>query len=54
MKTSRGKEIVGESATFTGPTSFVETAGGFEDYATAIKRKMLRELVPAVAALDQG
>jgi hypothetical protein len=32
-----------------GPMSFVETAGGFEDYAKAIKRKLLRELVPGLA-----
>ena len=35
-----------------GPASFVETAGGFEDYATAMKRKLLRELVPGLAALE--
>jgi hypothetical protein len=32
-----------------GPESFVETAGGFEDYARAMKRKLLRELVPKFA-----
>ncbi len=32
-----------------GPQSFVEAAGGFEDYARAIKRKLLRELVPGLA-----
>lgn len=36
-----------------GPNSFIETAGGFEDYARAIKRKMLRELVPGLAALQR-
>lgn len=36
-----------------GPLSFVETAGGYEDYAKAIKRKLLRELVPGVAWLRQ-
>ncbi len=34
-----------------GSDSFVETAGGFEDYARAMKRKLLRELVPKFAAV---
>jgi hypothetical protein len=34
-----------------GPESFVETAGGFEDYARAMKRKLLRELVPKFAGV---
>jgi hypothetical protein len=35
-----------------GQNAFVETAGGFEDYASAIKRKLLRELVPTMASLE--
>lgn len=34
-----------------GSESFVETAGGFEDYARAMKRKLLRELVPKFAGV---
>lgn len=33
-----------------GPGAFVETAAGFEDYARAMRRKLLRELAPEVAA----
>ena len=32
-----------------GPQAFVETAAGFEDYGQAMKRKLLRELVPGLA-----
>ncbi|MDB4558983.1 DUF1194 domain-containing protein [Amylibacter sp.] len=34
-----------------GSQSFVETAGGFEDYARAMKRKLLRELVPKLSMM---
>ena len=33
----------------TGPGAFIETAQGYRDYAEAIKRKLLRETIPAVA-----
>ncbi|WGI20797.1 DUF1194 domain-containing protein [Amylibacter sp. IMCC11727] len=36
-----------------GDGSFVETAGGFEDYARAMKRKLLRELVPKLAMVAE-
>ena len=36
-----------------GAESFVETAGGFEDYARAMKRKLLRELVPKFAMVTK-
>ena len=36
-----------------GSESFVETAGGFEDYARAMKRKLLRELVPKFAMVKE-
>ena len=35
-----------EARVIVGPASFVESVVGFGDYADAIKRKMLRELVP--------
>lgn len=35
-----------------GPQAFVETAIGFEDYARAMKRKLLRELVPKLAMVS--
>ena len=41
----RTRVIVGASA-------FVETALGFEDYAEAIKRKLVREMLPAMAGRD--
>ena len=37
-----------------GPGSFVETARGYSDYARAMKRKLLRELSPNVAAVNSG
>ena len=36
-----------------GPGAFVEAADGFEAYAEAIRRKILRELSPAFAMLDE-
>ncbi|MEO1292599.1 MAG: DUF1194 domain-containing protein [Pseudomonadota bacterium] len=45
------KEIIG------GPGAFVEIAEGFEDYARAIRRKLIRELNPFVAeapVLERG
>ena len=36
-----------------GPGAFVEAADGFEVYAEAIRRKILRELSPAFAMLEQ-
>jgi len=33
----------------TGPTAFVETIYGFDAYAEAIKRKLLRELTPSLS-----
>ncbi len=33
-----------------GPGAFVEVAAGFEDYAAAMVRKLLRELTPALSA----
>jgi hypothetical protein len=36
-----------------GPASFIEVAVGFEDYETAMRRKLLRELV-ALAIGDAG
>ena len=37
-----------------GPFAFVETAGGYEEYAAAIKRKLLRELAAPVAMGPDG
>ncbi|MEO1137982.1 MAG: DUF1194 domain-containing protein [Pseudomonadota bacterium] len=37
----------------TGPASFVEAIFGFDNYEAAIRRKLLRELFPAVAALPK-
>jgi len=34
-----------------GPLSFVEIADGYEDYQTAMKRKLLRELAPNLSEL---
>ena len=34
-----------------GPGSFIELANGFEDFATAMKRKLLREIVPGPIGL---
>ncbi|MEM7439196.1 MAG: DUF1194 domain-containing protein [Pseudomonadota bacterium] len=39
-----------QSAVIIGPAAFVETAAGFEDYGRAMKRKLLRELLPGFAA----
>lgn len=36
-----------EQRVITGPAAFAETIVGFQNYAEAIKRKLLRELVPA-------
>lgn len=36
-----------------GPGAFVETADGFEDYANAIRRKLIRELSPAFAMVAE-
>ena len=36
-----------------GPGAFVETADGFEDYAAAIRRKLIRELSPAFAMVAE-
>jgi len=36
-----------------GPGAFVEVAEGFDDYARAIRLKLLRELAPGFAELDQ-
>lgn len=41
------REVIG------GPGAFVEAADGFEAYAEAIRRKILRELSPAFAMLDE-
>ena len=41
------REVIG------GPGAFVEAADGFDDYAEAIRRKILRELSPAFAMLDE-
>ena len=35
-----------------GPGAFVETADGFEDYESAIRRKLIRELSPAFAMVE--
>ena len=42
------REVIG------GPGAFVEAADGFEVYAEAIRRKILRELSPAFVMLDQN
>ena len=39
------REVIG------GPGAFVEAADGFDAYAEAIRRKILRELSPAFAML---
>lgn len=39
-----------EARVIVGAAAFVETAFGFEEFETAMKRKLLRELRPAVAA----
>lgn len=36
-----------------GPGAFVEQAEGFEDYADAIRRKLIRELAPAFAMVSE-
>lgn len=36
-----------------GPGAFVETADGFDDYAAAIRRKLMRELSPAFAMVAE-
>ena len=36
-----------------GPGAFVEQADGFEDYADAIRRKLIRELAPAFAMVAE-
>ncbi|MEM6577825.1 MAG: DUF1194 domain-containing protein [Pseudomonadota bacterium] len=39
-----------ESRVLVGAASFVETAAGFQNFEAAMKRKLLRELIPAVAS----
>ncbi|MCP5080757.1 MAG: DUF1194 domain-containing protein [Alphaproteobacteria bacterium] len=41
-----------QSNVITGPFAFVETALGFEDYRKAIKQKLLREMIPALAQME--
>ena len=36
-----------------GPTAFVEVADGFDDFAAAIRRKLLREIRPSYIARDR-
>ena len=36
-----------------GPGAFVEVAESYEDYPAAIRRKLLRELLPTAVAMDQ-
>ena len=50
-----------ENLVIRGPGAFVERADGFEDYARAMKKKLLREInalavgsLPAPEAGDQG
>ncbi|MEM7076425.1 MAG: DUF1194 domain-containing protein [Pseudomonadota bacterium] len=38
-----------EARVITGASAFVETVFGFENFEAAMKRKLLRELIPAVA-----
>jgi hypothetical protein len=38
----------------TGPGAFIEIADGYEDYARAILRKLLRELQPPFAMLEEA
>lgn len=43
-----------ETEVIKGPGAFIEVAQGFEDYARAIRRKLIRELsVQAIGALDK-
>jgi len=44
------------SAVITGPPAFVETAEGYDDFAAAIRRKLIREVrgVPVAAAPARG
>lgn len=37
-----------------GPAAFVEAIAGFSDYETAIRRKLLREIAPAIAGRVPG
>ena len=37
-----------------GPLAFVETTDSYDDYARAMKRKLLRELAPNLSRLDGG
>ena len=37
-----------------GPLAFVEITDGYDDYAKAMKRKLLRELAPNLSQLDDG
>ena len=37
-----------------GPGAFVEIAGSYGDYSNAMKRKLMRELTPALAEIDQA
>ena len=39
-----------EARVIVGATSFVETVFGFQNFEAAMKRKLLRELIPAVAS----
>ena len=41
------REVIG------GPNSFVEVAADFDDYAKAIKLKLLRELAPSLSMLAE-
>lgn len=41
-----------ETNVIRGPGAFLEIANGFRDYARAMRRKLLRELAPAVASAD--
>ncbi|WP_159454075.1 DUF1194 domain-containing protein [Roseovarius albus] len=40
------------SEVIRGPLAFVEVTQGYDDYARAMKRKLLRELAPSISMLD--
>ncbi|MEL6792497.1 MAG: DUF1194 domain-containing protein [Pseudomonadota bacterium] len=46
-------EVYYRESVIGGPGAFVEIATGFDDYADAIRRKLIRELAPAFAMVPQ-
>jgi hypothetical protein len=42
------------STILTGPGAFVMEAAGYEDFADAMRKKLLREIQPAIGVLDDG